>query len=197
MLRLPYKKKEVTIMSNQTINIQEARETINHLIQGVDPYTGEVLDEIGFLQNPKMIRCFALMSDVLTQAVEEGQQNYNKKDFEITLEQVEKIKCPKGDIGVMSLVKAINDAINKDHYKQLSAFGLNRKLKEVGVLAQSTEPDNKQTVITELSAECGITTIKSTFNQETYDKIVYMDLGKDYVLDHLVEWFGAKDEDVL
>lgn len=177
-------------MSQTTVSFKEARETINHLVQGVDPYSGEILDGVTFLEDPRMIRCFAVMSDVLTKCIEGENSVYKKEAFRIDENGADSIIMPEGEIGVMKLVNIINQTIDLDQMKRLSAFAFNRKLIEEGVLSYGDEDNSKKAVVNDLSSEHGIISIKTTFNGEVYDKVVYTDEGKDYVKSNLLKWFG-------
>lgn len=182
-------------MNKENVTYKEARETINHLVQGVDPYTGEVLEKIDFLQEPRMIRCFAVVSDLLTRSIE-GQNNYARKaDFVMDEGCLDEINLPEGEIGVMKLVNAINRTIDTHAMKRLSAFTFNRKLIEEGVLSYCDEEGSKRAVVNDISEKHGIKSIRTTYNGEEYDKVVYTEEGKSYVMDHLLKWFGPEAED--
>lgn len=177
-------------MTTETVTFKEARETINHLVQGVDPYSGEILDGVTFLEEPRMIRCFAVMSDVLTKCIE-GENSVFKKDvFTIDENACDQVEMPEGEVGVMKIVGAVNAVVDTDNMKRLSAFAFNRKLIEEGVLSYSEEEGSKKAVVNQSSSDHGIISIKTTFNGETYDKVVYNEEGKAYVKANLLKWFG-------
>lgn len=177
-------------MSNEVVTMNEARETINHLVQGVDPYSGEILENVTFLHDPRMIRCFAVMSDVLTQCIEGRNNSYNKAPFRLSKEATDRISFPEGEYGVMKLIGAINAEIDTNRMRRLSAFAFNKKLIEEGVLSYSDEEGSKKAVANKASEKHGIKSIKAMFNNEEYDKIVYSDKAKTYVKENLLKWFG-------
>ncbi len=176
-------------MTREMITMNEARETINHLVQGVDPYTGEVLEQSDYLHDPRMIRCFAVMSDVLTRCIEGNNATFSKEAFKLTEEKVNNIKFPDGEHGVMKIIGAINEQIDHHKMKRLSAFAFNKKLIEEGLLSYSSEEGSKKAVINDKSEKQGIISVKSTFNNEEYDKVVYTEKGKAFVLKNLSKWF--------
>lgn len=179
-------------MMNEFVTMKEARESINHLVQGVDPYSGEVLEDIEFLQDSRMIRCFAVMSDVLTRCIEGKNVSYSKTPFKIEEGAIKCITFSEGEIGVMKLLSAINAQIDTHNTKKLSAFAFNKKLIEEGVLSYSTEEGSKKAVVNTKSEKQGIKSIKAIFNNEEYDKVVYDDKGKAYVMEHMLKWFGQE-----
>lgn len=178
-------------MSEKIVTMQEARETINHLVQGVDPYSGEVLENVTFLHDPRMIRCFAVMSDVLTQCIEGKNATYAKAPFVLTDAMIEEVQFPDGEYGVMKLINAINAQIDTQRMKRLSAFAFNKKLIEEGMLSYAEDEGSKKAVVNKASQKIGIKSVKALFNNEEYDKVIYTDKAKDYVKDNLKKWFGA------
>lgn len=178
-------------MSEKTVTMKEARETINHLVQGVDPYSGEILENVTFLHDPRMIRCFAVMSDVLTQCIEGKNANYAKAPFKLSDEMIESVTFPEGEYGVMKIVNAINNQIDTTRMKRLSAFAFNKKLIETGVLSYAEDEGSKKAVVNKSSNKVGITSVKALFNNEEYDKVIYTDKAKEFVKDNLKVWFGV------
>ncbi len=174
-------------MNNELVTLRQARDAINHLVQGVDPYTGEVLGEVAFMQNPKMIRTFAFMSDVLTASMERRRPKKARIPFYITEEELERVEFPEGDIGVLQIVKAINASIQDEARGKLTAALLNKSLKKAGVLSAAGEDEQYRTVVNERSAEFGIKAIESTYRDEKYMQVVYSDQAKKYLKDNLIE----------
>lgn len=182
------------MQGNDNVTLNEARETINHLVQGVDPYTGEVLQQVDFLQNPRMIRCFAVMSDVLTKIIErkpssKPRGSTKKRTFCITKTQAQAIEFQQGDIGVKGILSAVNRVIETEEVSQLSVVSFYKVLKELKILEKSGEPGSSRTVTTDSSANYGIKSVKSTFQGQEYDRIMYTDKAKDYFRQQLPIWF--------
>lgn len=178
-------------MNKEKMTLSEARETINHLVQGVDPYTGEVLSEVEFLHNPRMIRCFAVMSDLLTRIVEGEHKTLrsSKKPFQISKEEAESICFPTGDIGVKGIISAVNEAVDANAVGPLTILSLYKILKEIGVLKKEEMNGKGRTAITEQSGRYGIISVKSVYQNEEYDRILYTDKAKVFLKKQLPVWF--------
>lgn len=178
-------------MTQEKVTINEARESINHLIQGVDPYTGQVLDGDGVFENPRIIACFNLMSDILGKIIErqESRQEVQRDPFRITQVQAQAIRFPEGDIGVKGVVSAINRVINTEVMTGLTILALYNKLKKKGILEKSSKNSVTKTITTSQSGKVGIITIKNTFQGQEYDRIMYTDQAKEYLREQLPIWF--------
>ncbi len=175
----------------KNVTLIEARETLHHLMQGVNPYTGEVFEKESFVHNPRMIRVFAQVMEVLTRIIEksERQSRASRTRFRLTETEAGEIKFPKGDVGVKAVLEAVNDVINLEEVNRLTVVSLYKCLKEEGILAKSEVEGQRRTVTTKDSKAYGIITVKSTFQGMTYDKIMYTDLAKEKLRADLVRWF--------
>lgn len=179
-------------MTNHKVTLNEARTSLNQLVQGLDPYSGQVLDSVEFLKNPRMVGCFSLMSDILTKIIERqgSRQEVEREDFRITQNQATAIIFPKGSIGVNGLVSAVNQTINTEVMTGLTVIALYNKLKKKGILEKSSKDSVTKTVTTQISADYGIVTVKNTFQGQEYDRIMYTDQAKEYLRTQLPLWFG-------
>lgn len=179
-------------MSKQNVTMYEARETINHLVQRVDPYTGELLEGADFLKNPRTIGCFALMSEVLTKIIErqESRHEIKRDKFRITIGQAQAINFPGGDIGVKGIIAAVNEVVDIEVMTGLTIGSLYQKLKDMGLLEKSSKGSVTKTVTTSLSSEYGIVTVKNTFQGKEYDRVMYTDKAKAYLRQQLPVWYN-------
>lgn len=180
-------------MSEQKVTLNEARETINHLVQGVDPYTGETITNSAWMKHPRTIQCFALMTALLTRCIDKAERRSDsrRKKFSMTIVQAEMINFPSGDIGVKGIITAVNQAVDTDEASGLTIVSLYKVLKELGILEKSDGNGKVKTVTTAKSGMYGIKTVKYTFQGETYDRIMYTDQAKAYIRKNLPVWFGA------
>jgi hypothetical protein len=177
-------------MKQELVALRQTRETINHLVQGVDPFTGEVLEHADFIQNPQMIRSFALMCDVLTQAMERSKGGTPKTPFYMSQEELNRVVFPKGDIGVLQVVKAINSVILDESRGKLTAAMLNKALKKAGILSSADEQEQYRTIVNDTSKTYGIFEVESVYKDEKYMKVTYSDLAKQYLIDNLISLIG-------
>lgn len=176
-------------MKQELVALRQTREAINHLVQGVDPFTGEVLEHAEFIQNPQMIRAFALMSDVLTQAMERS-KGTPKTPFYMSQEELNRVEFPEGDLGVLQIVKAINSVIVDESRGKLTAALLNKALKKAGILSAADEQEQYRTIVNDTSKDYGIFEVESVYKDEKYMKVMYSDLAKKYLIENLMNLLG-------
>ena len=178
-------------MTNQNVTMNEARDTINHLVQGVDPYTGAQLGEVSPLKNPRVIGCFTLMSEVLTKIIDRqsSRQSPKRDKFHLTEKQASVIKFPSGTVGVKGIISAVNEAIDTEVMTGLTIVSLYKKLKDLGILEKSTEGSTARTVTTAIASDYGIETVKHSFQGQEYDRIMYTDQAKEYLRKELPLWY--------
>lgn len=171
------------------VTLEEVRSTINHLVQGVDPYSGEALGPITFLENPRMIRCFAMMSDLLTKSIERPSKAKRRGKFAISDAVAQNIQFPKGDIGVQRLLDSVNQAIDPETTKTLTVPVLYKQLKSMEILANAPEGAYVKTIVGPKASEYGIASVAYTYQGETYKRIMYTEKGKAFIRTKLSDWF--------
>ena len=65
---------------------------------------------------------------------------------------------------------------------------INRKLKKIGVLSEEKINDNrKRTVVNDNSIAYGIESIESYYNGEAYQRVVFNDKGKEFLLKNIID----------
>lgn len=166
--------------------IEKAKEI--RMANGVDPLTGEVLGEDSFLNNPKIIRCFYYITEVLDNVMNNA-YSYGVKlaHFIITPEQISKVALPEGKIGVNEFSKQVNMCIDLSVSKKLTGVELNKRLKKMGVLSEELNPatGKARTITNGNSHIYGFETLKRDYNGVEYDAIVINDKGKKYLLENI------------
>ncbi|HWL22254.1 MAG TPA: hypothetical protein VNR38_00640 [Ureibacillus sp.] len=109
--------------------------------------------------------------------------------FVITEEQLANVKLPIGKIGINEFARAINKVINPQVSKKVTGQMINKKLKELGILSEIIDEDGKVNTITNENSEgYGIESITRNFNGREYQKVVYNDIGKEFLISHIQEW---------
>jgi hypothetical protein len=175
-------------MVNDVEKLEKARNVLLKIAKGIDPLTGEVIAADSFLNDPRIIRCFYYVAEVL-----EGVRNgaYAKPagraaEFVITPEQKSQIVLPEGKIGVNEFSKRVNACIDPSLSKNLSGVELNKRLKAMGILGEQPAGTGKtRTVTNETSAQYGFELEKRSYNGVEYEMVVINDRGKQFLLDNL------------
>jgi hypothetical protein len=169
-------------------NMLRAREIMLKLANGKEPYTDKPFHSIDFLSEPKLIRCFFYVADVLEKASHGGIGNLpSPENFVITQEELSKVILPEGNIGVNSFCKAVNDAIDPYKSKKITGAYLNSKLKKLGILSEEKTEKGTKTVTNKNSEEFGFINEKREYNGVEYDQVQINEKGKAYLLNNLID----------
>ncbi|ATW26628.1 hypothetical protein [Candidatus Formimonas warabiya] len=170
-----------------------AKEIIQKVAQGVNPFNGEPIEERSFLQEPRMIRCLFFIQEVLDQAMEGQIRITDKKPgaFIISQEEKSKIELPPGKIGINEFAKAVNKVIDANRSKRITGTEINKQLKKMGILGEEKlENGNTRTVTNDQSHEYGMETEKRNYNGNEYEMVVFNDRGKRFLLENLEKIMG-------
>lgn len=96
-------------MATEKEKLLRARSIVNSIIENRNPYTNEEIVDAGFLDDPRMIRCFSYIVSVLTDNIEGNSSTVSKskkrKSFYLTAEELEQIVLPEGKIGINDFYK--------------------------------------------------------------------------------------------
>ena len=176
-------------MSHSEIEkIEKAKIILEKIAKGVNPITGEQIEEDSFLNDARMIRCFYFVAEVLGN-VKDGVYRSKKNkmtEFIITPEQKEMVEFPPGRIGVNEFSKCINRCIDINISKKLTGVELNKRLKKLGILSEESTQDGKtRTIINEKSIEYGFESERRSYNGNDYDMVVINDNGKKYLSENI------------
>lgn len=177
-------------MSYDVQKLKEAREMINNLIQGMD-VEGNILDEENFLCSPKVLRQLALISQVLSSQIQytaNRRRQSPRNTFNITIEELAQVKLPDYSVGINEFAKHINQAIDSETVKGISGAQINSRLKVLGILDEKVDETGKKlTVVNEESKKYGVEVVPGEFNGRKYEKIVFNQKGKQYLLEHFMD----------
>lgn len=168
--------------------MEKAVTVLSRMAKGVDPLTGETLKEESFLNDPKIIRCFYFINEVLDN-VRNGSYYRNSRlpNFVIAPEQKSQVSLPEGKIGVTEFSRQVNLCIDPTKSKKLTAVELNKRLKKLGVLGEETDPatGRSRTTTNADSGKYGFELENRSFNGTEYDMVVMNPSGKQYLMDNL------------
>lgn len=175
-------------MINDYEKIEKAKIVLQKIAKGVDPLTGEMIKEDSFLNDPRIVRCFYFVTEILDKLINGayGKSTNKLADFVITSEQKSKVVFPDGKIGVNEFSRCVNQCIDFNASKKLSGVELNKRLKKMGILSEEGTADGKtRTVTNEKSAGYGFEMEKRTFKGAEYEMVLINDTGKKYLLDNI------------
>lgn len=179
---------------NEQQKIEKAKIILEKIAKGVDPLTGEQIEGDSFLNDPRMIRCFYFVAEVLDN-VNKGvysSRGNNSSKFFITEEQKRMVEFPPEKIGVNEFSKRINACIDPAVSKKLTGTELNKKLKKLGILSEEQYGNGKTRATTnDRSAEYGFELEKKSYSGVEYNMVVINDIGKKYLLENIEQIMDA------
>lgn len=166
----------------------KAAEVLNRIANGINPLNGEAIAAESFLQDPRIIRCFFYVKDILSQiaAGHSPKNTARPEGYAITREELQRVELPEGKIGVNEFARCVNQALDLTRSKKITGADLNKRLKKMGILGEEATPAGKsRTVLTPESAAHGITAEMRNFRGNEYEMILFDDRGKQFLLDNL------------
>ena len=174
-------------------SLLRAREIILKIANGEEPYTDKPFESADFLKDPRIIRCFIFVAEVLEKSSHEiiGSQP-TPQSYVITEKELSEIILPEGNIGVTAFCKAVNDIIDPYKSKKLTGVVINNKLKKLGILSEKKTEKNKITVTNHNSEEFGFVTERKIFNGREYEQVTMNDKGKSYLLKNLIDLLSVE-----
>jgi len=184
-------------MNEEFEKIQKARLVLQKIANGINPINGEKIEEESFLNDPRIIRCFYFVAEVLdnvTRGVYSSKRSEPRsRVFVITSEQKSKVRFPEGKIGVNEFSRCVNMCIDLNQSKRLTGVEINKRLKAMGILSEeTTETGKTRTVINDNSINYGFESQRKSYNGVEYDMVVINDKGKKYLLDNIEVIMGAE-----
>jgi len=177
-------------MASDFEKMDKARSVMVKMAEGINPVTGEQIKDENFLNDPRIIRCFYYIAEVLDNVMNGVYSKSNRPaQFVITPEQKSMVVLPDGLIGVTEFSKQVNMCTDQTRSKKLTAVELNKRLKKMGILGEEVNPatGKARTVTNSKSKDYGFEMVRRSFNGNEYEMVVMNDIGKRYLLDHLEE----------
>lgn len=187
-------------MNQEAQKLIKAKEILMKMANGINPVSGEEIENESFLHDPRIIRCLFFISDVLSKEAER-QDNGIKlvpTEFIITPEEKCKVVFPDTKVGVTEFAKCINKVIDINRSKKLTGFELNKQLKRMGILSEKiTDNGKKRTILNDKSQKYGIEIERRIYNDKDYEMVVFNEVGKKFLLDNLEKIIGYVGEEFI
>jgi len=165
-----------------------AKEILQKMANGINPFNEEPIEGDSFLHDPRMIRCLFFVQEVLDRAIN-GQfriTSTKPNDFIITNEEKSKIELTPGKIGINEFAKCVNAVIDVNRSKKLTGKELNKQLNKMGILGEQVIGNGKyRTVTNEKSSDYGFEMEKRSYNGREYEMVLLNEKGKKFLLENL------------
>lgn len=116
----------------------------------------------------------------------ENRKKKPKIPFSIDPELLDNLELPDKDISITEFCRAVNGMIDMEAMKRLTPVHMNTQLKKMGILGEKKDDSGRsETVTTEHSLEYGISSVSGMYNGREYEKIIYDEQGKRFLVDNL------------
>lgn len=166
--------------------IEKAKTILQSIASGNNPINGEIIEEENFINDPRLIRMFYFIAEVLDNVTKGNYSERKISEFVITDEQKNKVVFTEGNIGVNEIARCINQQINLLMSKKVTGVVINNGLKRLGILSEGMDDlGKKRTTTNEKSADYGFQLEKRNYNGVEYYMVVIDEKGKRYILDNI------------
>ncbi|QCR30991.1 hypothetical protein [Lysinibacillus sp. SGAir0095] len=176
-------------MVHETKKLMESKNLLLKIASGINPLDDSPIQDESFLHNPQVIRPLFFLTDYISYEIERTNRQRSKPTkFNITDERLALVDLPSGSIGINEFAKVINAVIDPSVSKKITGAMINKKLKEKGILSEEVDEKGHRTTITNGKSEgYGIESETRTFNGREYQKILFNEIGKKFLLKNFQE----------
>ena len=180
-----------------------AKDYIDKLAQGIDPISGHEVPEDSVINQARLVRCFFYVSSVLQQVIDNGgavvQQPSKKRGrayFHLTDEMRNQVVYSSEPIMIRRFLQQLNEMIDSETTRQLSATTVTGWLVEKGFLSVDTDEKGRNRKLpTQTGLEIGISQENRVGDYGEYVAILYNEQAQHFIIDHMediLDWHGRK-----
>lgn len=170
---------------------KHAKDYIDALANGRDPISGLELPEDTVLNQPRMIRCFFYVSDILRQVVENGGQVGGAKagrkiPFTLPMERRKDVPFSDTPLPISKFTERLNEMVDPGAMKKLPATAVTGWLVEKGFLTIQEDPNGRHAKVpTPQGKEIGLSTETRQSAGGAYIITLYNTDAQRFIIDNL------------
>lgn len=178
--------------------LRRAQSYIAQLAQGIDPISGDEAAEDSLLNNPRLIRCFFYVADVLAEDVKRmekggGEKRPRKSVFFLTTEERERVPVSVGPVTVSTFMEGVNATAGEER-KRLPVTAVTAWLVEKGFLREvESAPGKRRKTVTPQAASVGILEEERQGQYGAYSAILYAPEAQRFILDNLDDIIALRE----
>ncbi len=176
-------------MEKEMTNLMEAKEVVQNIIKRLgEPKSDQSIND--FLSTEEnLLDKFNMVLKLIDWYMEnkERMRKDVRQPFSITIEDISKVNLPEYPIGINEFAKCVNKVIDIKKTKGISGVQINKRLKELGILSEKEENGKKCTITNKDSKNYGIESTQGEYNGRKYEKVIFTDKGKEFLLNHFLE----------
>ena len=141
-------------MPTELDTIKRAKEYIDKLANGIDPFTDKPVPDGDIINNVKLSRCFFYISGILEKVIENGGEvvkpqvavsviPHKRGSVVITDEARAKFRCFINEVSLSTFTDMINKHIDRDVSVKLKDYAIADWLTVIGMLSEERLPNGK------------------------------------------------------
>lgn len=181
--------------------IEYAKSFIDKLANRINPLDDAPIPDNDIANNVRLSRCFFYVSNILRQVIENGGiqvakvSKPRKKEFSLSDDERSKIQISEIPLSVSEISKHLNDLIDLETTKKISATTINNWLLELKLLEVAIQPNGKNRKLpTEQGKELGIFAEERTGQYGTYITVLFSQSAQQFIYDNIEAIVGSKNE---
>ena len=178
----------------EMVKLQNARDYMDKLSNGIDPTRDEVLPGDSVLNNVDLSRCFFYISDILRQVIEnkgvvsrQGQGKRHLAQFSLPDEMHDSVEITTTPTMIRQFTERINRLIDENNMQKLKVTALTRWLVINGFLCEEIINDKKRKKPTEEGEKLGIYSENKEGQYGGYLAILYKESAQRHIVNNLKE----------
>ena len=172
--------------------IEYAKSFIDKLAEGVNPLDGNPIAEGEVAKNPRMSKCFAYVSGILSRVIENGGyepriiKRQPRKEFSLSMEKRAGIALSPQPVLVGEMARYLNSLIDPEVSGKIPTTAINEWLLKIGFLEEVELPSGRHRKLpTEIGMEMGIFAEERTGPHGTYLGVFFNQQAQRFVYDNL------------
>lgn len=166
--------------------MNQAREVLQSIIDGVNPQTGKEIKKDSLLYESRISEALAFATNLMGDLQNNSYLRYKPLAFTMNEEQKSKVSFRPGTMGVMEFSKNVNEHLNLENSRKLSGVDLNRRLRKMGVISEELLANGKRrATINDCSLQYGFCMEKRDFRGTEYEMVVMNENGKKYMMENI------------
>lgn len=181
--------------------IEYAKSFMDKLANGINPLDDSLIPEEDIANNVRLSRCFFYVSDILRQVIENGgvkpvkAAKLRKQEFALTEEQRSRIQISERPLPVSEIANRLNELVDAETTKKLSATAINNWLVELQMLKVVKQSDGKvRKLPTEQGRELGIFTEERTGMYGSYVTVLFSPSAQQFIYDNIEAAVASRSE---
>lgn len=175
--------------------IEYTKTFIDKLANGINPLDDSPIPDQDIVNHVRLSRCFFYVSDILRRVIENGgltdsatakPKRAEKQEFALSEDARAKLRVCGYAVSVSEIAKTLNELIDPDVMKKISAAKINAWLCEMGFLKTEKLANGKQRKTpTHQGREIGICVEERSGQFGKYIAVIFDPSAQQFIYDHI------------